>query len=140
MLTKILTAIACTSSIGFGAWHFFVPSIWRWYDYIAPDAAELVIAVRAINVFFSLCLVLIGAGSAVIVFASRERLARIVILSIATLLWAARVVLQLVYPQGSASPPLQYGMLAAFIVTFICCAVPLGLAIFARSDKIGATH
>jgi hypothetical protein len=36
-----------------------------------------------------------------------------------------RVVFQLVYPQGSANPVLQYGMLAAFIVVFLCYAIPL---------------
>jgi hypothetical protein len=35
-------------------------------------------------------------------------------------LWAARVVMQLLYPQGSMNPALQYGMLAAFVVILGC--------------------
>ena len=49
-----------SASIGFGLWHLFVPRMWRWYSYIDPSATELVLAVRAINVFFSLSLVLFG--------------------------------------------------------------------------------
>jgi hypothetical protein len=35
------------------------------------------------------------------------------------------VVFQLVYPQGSANPVLQYGMLAAFTVVLLCHVVSL---------------
>lgn len=57
-LAKILVLISSVASIGFGIWHFFVPTIWKWYSYIDINATELVAAVRAINVFFSLSLVL----------------------------------------------------------------------------------
>jgi hypothetical protein len=52
-LVKVFVTIASTASIGFGVWHFFVPSIWKWYSYIDGRATELIVAVRAINVFFS---------------------------------------------------------------------------------------
>jgi hypothetical protein len=46
-----------------------------------------------------------------------------------------RVVFQLVYPQGSASPVLQYGMLVAFTVVFLCYAISL---FFVASGKTAA--
>jgi len=49
---KILVIVSSLASIGFGIWHFFVPSIWNWYTYINQQATELILAVRAINVFF----------------------------------------------------------------------------------------
>jgi len=60
LLVKIFVMIGSSASIGFGIWHFFVPRAWKWYSYIDPNATELILAVRAINVFFSLSLVLFG--------------------------------------------------------------------------------
>jgi len=50
-------------------------------------------------------------------------------------LWLTRVVFQLVYPQGSANPVLQYGMLATFTVVFLCYAISL---FFVASGKAAA--
>jgi hypothetical protein len=62
ILVKILVVVGSSASIGFGIWHFFVPYAWKWYSYIDPKATELIVVVRAINVFFSLSLVLFVAG------------------------------------------------------------------------------
>jgi hypothetical protein len=126
LLVKILVLIGSTVSIGFGVWHFFVPGWWDWYSYIDRSATELVLAVRAINAFFSLSLVLFGVVNALLVWGGRSNRYSIVVFLTATcVLWMTRVVFQLVYPQGSANPVLQYGMLAAFIVVFLCYAIPL---------------
>ena len=126
MLSKILVSVGSISTFGFGIWHFFVPKIWSWYSYIKPEVKELVAAVRAINVFFSLCLVLIAVADMIFVF-SENRLGLIVMLAISSILWGVRIIMQLVYPQGSINPALQYGMLGSFIVIFICFALSLVL-------------
>jgi hypothetical protein len=46
---------------------------------------------------------------------------RVVSISLA-LLWGVRVVLQIVWPQGSMTPALQFGMLSAFIAVFVLFA------------------
>jgi hypothetical protein len=43
----------------------------------------------------------------------------------ACVLWLTRVVLQLIRPQGSMSPILQYAMLSAFVLVFLCHAIDL---------------
>ncbi len=129
MLFKILALAGSIPMIGFGIWHFFVPRIWSWYSYIKPEATELVASVRAVNFFFSFSLVLIGAANIIFAF-SGQRSALIVMLALSCLLWAARIVLQLVYPQGSMNPALQYGMLAAFIIIFACFAASLVTTIY----------
>jgi hypothetical protein len=58
LFTKLLMSFGSAMSIGFGLWHFLVPRVWNWYSYIYESATELVLAVRAIKVFFSLSLVL----------------------------------------------------------------------------------
>ena len=126
LLVKTLVLIGGTVSIGFGVWHFFVPRIWNWYSYIDRNATELVLAVRAINVFFSLSLVLFGVVNVLLVWGKRSNRYSIgVFLAATCVLWMTRVVFQLVYPQGSANPVLQYGMLAAFTVVFLCYAISL---------------
>jgi hypothetical protein len=117
LLAKILVTIGSTASIGFGIWHFSVPKVWKWYSYIDPTATELIVAVRAINVFFSLSLVLFGILNILFIYGNHSnRYSIIVMLSATCVLWLTRLTFQLVYPQGSINPVLQYGMLAAFII------------------------
>jgi hypothetical protein len=122
----ILTVIGSTISIGFGIWHFFIPNIWNWYSYIVPEATELVIAIRAINFFFSLLLILLGVANMLLVFRKlQDRFSNIVILSISIILWTTRVILQLVYPQGSQNSIIQYSMLFIFFVVWTCFSLSL---------------
>jgi len=136
---KILTTTGSIISIGFGIWHFFVPSIWNWYSYIDKTATELVIAVRAINIFFSLLLVLLGIANILFVFRKfQDRFSTIVILSISTILWTTRIILQLVYPQGSQNLTIQYSMLFTFIMVLSCFAVSLLLKLI-QKDQLART-
>jgi len=119
MISRILATIASAITIGFGLWHFFVPAIWRWYDYVYETATELIVAVRAVNAFFSLSLVLLGSLNLVFIYSLRSTpFALNIVLAVSCLLWFTRVIWQLIYPQGSMNPRLQYGMLAVFFLTF----------------------
>jgi hypothetical protein len=126
LFVKVLVSIGSSASIGFGIWHFFVPRVWNWYSYIDPKASELIIAVRAINVFFSLSLVLFGALNLFFILGDKSNRYSILVMLVATcILWLTRLAFQLVYPQGSINPVLQYGMLAAFIVINLCYLIPM---------------
>jgi len=126
LLVKILVTIGSIASISFGVWHFFVPKAWKWYSYIDINATELVAAVRAINVFFSLSLVLFGLLNILFIYGDRSnRYSIIVMLAATCILWMTRLVFQLIYPQGSINPALQYGMLSAFIFVFLCYIISL---------------
>jgi hypothetical protein len=112
LLVRILVTLGSSASIGFGIWHFFVPKAWNWYSYIDINATELVAAVRAINVFFSLSLVLFGIVNILLIYGDRaNRYSIIVMLAATCILWLTRVAFQVFYPQGSLYPGLQYGML-----------------------------
>jgi hypothetical protein len=129
---KILVSIGSSGMIAFGIWHFFVPALWDWYSYIAPEATELVVAIRAINAFFSLCLVLIGTADFLLVWFPADRFSRIVMFSMTTVLWMVRVLFQIIYPQGSLNPALQYGMLAVFLLILGCFAISSCLCSFQK--------
>jgi len=133
MPVKILMMIGSRASIGFGIWHFFVPRAWNWYSYIDSSATELVAAVRAINVFFSLSLVLFGIVNILFVYGDKSnRYSIIVILAATSILWLTRLLLQVIYPQGSLVPGLQYGMLSAFMIIALCYAISLMIMLFQR--------
>lgn len=136
MAVKILVSFGSVCMAAFGVWHFFVPAVWDWYSYIIPQATELVLAVRAINVFFSLCLVLIGIANILFVYFSPSRFPLAVMLSLSNILWAVRCIFQIVYPQGSANPFLQYGMLAAFILIFSSFLIALLLVMLKKQPVI----
>src|SRR5512137_1432977 len=121
LLVKILVMIGSSASIGFGIWHFFVPRAWNWYSYIDINATELVAAVRAINVFFSLSLVLFGIVNILLIYGDKSnRYSIIVMLAATSILWLTRLIFQVIYPQGSLYPGLQYGMLSAFLIVSLC--------------------
>ena len=125
-LVKILVMIGSSVSIGFGVWHFYVPKAWKWYSYIDVNATELVAAIRAINAFFSLSLVLFGIVNILLIYGDKSNRYSIMIMLAATcILWLTRVAFQLVYPQGSLNPGLQYGMLSAFMIVSLCYIIPL---------------
>ena len=100
LLVKILVMIGSSASIGFGIWHFFVPKAWNWYSYININATELVAAVRAINVFFSLSLVLFGIVNILLIYGDKSnRYSIIVMLAATCILWLTRVSFQVVTPK-----------------------------------------
>jgi len=133
---KILLMIGSSASIGFGVWHIFVPRLWKWYSYIDPNATELIVAVRAINVFFSLSLVLFGVLNLLFIFnGNANRFSIIALLAATCILWLTRLVVQVIYPQGSLYPGLQFGMLAAFTLVSLSYLVSLAYIVFEK--KIG---
>jgi len=135
LLVKVLVMVGSTVSVGFGVWHFFVPTWWDWYSYIDRSATELVLAVRAINAFFSLSLVLFGVVNVLLVYGGKSNRYSIgVFLAATCVLWMTRLVFQLVYPQGSANPLLQYGMLATFTIVFLCYAISLFIMVSRKAD------
>jgi len=132
-VVKLLVMIGSSASIGFGIWHFFVPRAWNWYSYIDRNATELVAAVRAINVFFSLSLVLFGTVNILLIYGDKSnRYSIIVLLAATSILWLTRLFFQVIYPQGSLVPGLQYGMLSAFMIVSLCYVISLMMMLFQR--------
>lgn len=127
-LVKIFVTVGSSASIGFGIWHFFVPKAWNWYSYIDARAVELIVAIRAINVFFSLSLVLFGMLNLLFVYSGKaNRYSIIVMLAATCVLWLTRLASQIIHPQGSINPLLQYGMLMAFVIITFCYMASLYL-------------
>jgi hypothetical protein len=133
---KILITIGSSTSIAFGVWHFFVPSVWKWYSYIDASETELIVAIRAVNVFFSLSLVLFGALNILFIYGNNaNRFSLIALLSATCILWLTRVLLQVIYPQGSLNPGLQHGMLIGF--SFVALSYIVSLILIVLEKYVG---
>jgi hypothetical protein len=117
-LGDVCQVISGAAALGFGLWHFAVPDLYRWWSYV-PDAPQsLIQAVDATNFFFSFSLSLIGVTTIVMPLITDAAQPVSLYWRWASVgLWTARVVYQLVKPQGSHNPTLQWGMAAAFILT-----------------------
>jgi hypothetical protein len=122
---KILILFGSIISILFGVWHFFVPDVWDWMLYIDQQATELILAVSAINFFFSLNLILFGIiNSALILKNNADTYSVFVVLSANCIVWFSRIILQVMRPQGSINPFLQFGMLVLFTLVFLSFLIP----------------
>lgn len=133
-LVKIPVVFGSMASIGFGIWHLFVPKAWKWYSYINVQATELAAAIRAVNLFFSISLILFGMINILFIWGDRSnRYSIMVVLGATSILWITRVILQIIFPQGSLLPGLRYGMLAAFILVSLSYIIPLALIASQRS-------
>ena len=117
-LGDVCQVVGGAVTLGFGLWHFAVPSLYAWQSYV-PDAPQsLVDAVAATNFFLSLSLSLVGASSVVMPFLSDAAAPASQYWLWANVgLWTIRAIYQLVKPQGTHSAALQWGMAGAFLVT-----------------------
>lgn len=107
-----------TVALGFGLWHFTVPGAYGWQSYVPEAPQTLVDAVAATNFFMSFSLSLIGASNIVmpLLAESATPVGRYWLWANVGL-WTTRAAYQLVKPQGSHNPALQWGMTGAFILT-----------------------
>lgn len=123
---RLLITAPSLLTIGFGVWHFTVPSVWNWWAAIRPEATELVLAVRAINILFSLLMALHGVVTIVIAIRRPvERFALGLLLAASVILWGCRVGLQMVYPQGTQIPGVAPAMLASFAAILTAYGIAL---------------
>lgn len=117
-LGDVCQVVGGAVALGFGVWHFAVPGLYSWQSYV-PDAPQtLVDAVAATNFFMSFSLSMVGATSIAMPFlADTTTPVGRCWLWANVGLWTTRAVYQLVKPQGTHNPALQWGMFGAFMVT-----------------------
>jgi hypothetical protein len=110
-----------------GLWHFFVPYLYRWYDYIPAQYENLIVGIDWTNFCFSmllmgLSLLLIAMGNKV--FKGQGEL--LTIYGFLVFVWMGRVAVALINPW-----PLEpiawaaYAQLAGAIAIFVIQLIPL---------------
>lgn len=86
-------------SAGFGAWHFFIPYLFRWYSYIPNAPRTLLVSIDWTNFFLALLL----CGTSVLLIVLHRRVlggepSAFAFYSFLTAVWLTRIVLTAVHP------------------------------------------
>jgi hypothetical protein len=98
-LMKVLYYLGSALSMGVGIWHFFVPHLYQWYDYLPMQYENLIVGIDYTNYFFSLLLtglslLLILSGKKA--FAANREI--IVFYGFLVFVWLNRALITFVHP------------------------------------------
>jgi len=114
-------------SLAVGLWHFIVPQLFQWYEYIPPEYQSLIVAIDWVNFLFSLLLsglslLLIAFGRKMLT-GNRDLLPFYAFL---VLVWFSRVLLTFIEPWPLAPvAAVSYGQQVAAILILLLLGYPL---------------
>ena len=95
MIVKVLLVTAGVASAAMAAFHFFLPTVFRWSSYMATVPTSIRWGMDAINAFFS-TLLLLGSVATIRVALSPRR--DMMIIWGMTVFWVVNTAYQLVWP------------------------------------------
>lgn len=111
-------------SAAFGAWHFFIPYLLRWYSYIPDAPRNLVVSMDWTNFFLSL---LLCGVSVLLIVLHREVMRRqrtaLALYTFLTAVWLIRIVLTAIYPWSYDW--MFAAQITAFTIVFVLLVLPL---------------
>ena len=123
--SRVLMITGGIVTIGFGLWHFAVPWLYDWFNYMPSVPDELTNAIIATDLFLSICLVLLGALATLVgMFQWYHHPAGKLVLWLMSVLWIARLGYQVVKPQGTMITGLPAILLVIFGITALCFLIP----------------
>ena len=98
-LMKVMYYLGLSLSMAVGIWHFFVPHLYQWYDYLPMQYENLIVGIDYTNYFFSLLLtglslLLILSGKKA--FAANREI--IVFYGFLAFVWLNRALITFVHP------------------------------------------
>lgn len=129
-LNKILINTGLIISFGFGVWHFLIPTLYKWFDYIPNAPDNLIVAIRWTNFFFSLML---SGYSLLLLLLQKRIIARdfiaLMFYGFLVFLWLCRVIMTIILPwSGFGVYDLMFLIqLLTFIAEFVILVIPLFL-------------
>lgn len=139
---KIIYYIAMACSMLVGIWHFFVPWLYGWSDYIPKEYGNLVVLIDWINLLFSLflsglSLLLIFWGKKV--FSGNKE--AVTIFGFTTFVWIFRVAIAVIEPYpASVLAWAAYGQLIGCVLIMVMFIVPFVYVIRTRKNGNGVSN
>lgn len=121
---KFLLLSGLSLSFLVGIWHFFIPSIFHWYQYIPENAYSLKVGIIWTNFFFSL--LLSGLSLLLLVFhksIGKQNSPLLWIYGFLTLVWFTRVILTIFLPMQGYDI-IFWGSISAFTLIFFFMLIP----------------
>ncbi|TET77972.1 MAG: hypothetical protein E3J43_05205, partial [Candidatus Heimdallarchaeota archaeon] len=124
-MIKIVILVGSMITLGFAVWHFLVPWKYKWFSYMPNISKDLENSIKATNFFFALSLLLLGSLSLIVTSWLWENTLIIkIVLVMMSILWTARVVYQIIKPQGKMLQHVSTIILGTFIITDLLFVIP----------------
>jgi len=130
-MIKIVILVGSMITLGFAVWHFLVPWKYKWFSYMPNISKDLENSIKATNFFYALSLLLLGSLSLIVTSWLWENtlIVRIVLVMM-SILWTARVVYQIIKPQGKMIQHISTIMLGTYIITDLLFIIPMFIVFF----------
>ncbi len=130
-MIKIVILVGSIITLGFAVWHFLVPWKYKWFSYMPNISKDLENSIKATNFLFALSLLLLGSLSLIVTSWLWENtlIVRIVLVMM-SILWTARVIYQIIKPQGKMLQHVSTIMLGTFIITDLLFVIPMFIVFF----------
>lgn len=146
-IVRVLYYFILTVSALVGLWHFFVPHMFQWYDYLPMEYENLIVAIDWINycfslLLFSLSVLLLLLGKKVLSSASDS----VYFYHFLTLVWGFRAMLAVFIEPWPLNPipAAAIGQLCASVAVFLIMLVISVVLIknqrASKSEKPSATE
>lgn len=130
-MIKVVILVGSIITLGFAVWQFLVPWKFKWFSYMPNISKELENSIKATNFLFALSLLLLGSLSLIVTSWLWENTLIVkIVLVIMSILWTARVVYQIIKPQGKMIQHLSTIILGAFIITDLLFVIPMFIVFF----------
>ncbi len=130
-MIKIVILVGSMITLGFAVWHFLVPWKYKWFSYMPNISKDLENSIKATNFFFALSLLLLGSLSLIVTSWLWENTLIIkIVLVMMSILWTARVVYQIIKPQGKMLQHVSTIILGTYIITDLLFVIPMFIVFF----------
>ena len=135
-IQRILLNTGLIISLCFGVWHFFIPYMYKWYDYLPDAPREIIVSIDWINFFFSLLL----TGISVLLIVNQKMLicrnkAVYSFYSLLILTWFSRVMITLIHPWHINYIAIDIIQISAFIFELILLLIPYLFYLLRRTES-----
>ncbi|MHA1446566.1 MAG: hypothetical protein ACTSSN_07740 [Candidatus Heimdallarchaeaceae archaeon] len=130
-MIKIVILVGSIITLGFAIWHFLVPWKYRLFSHMPNISKDLVNTIKATNFFFALSLLLLGSLSLIVTSWLWENTLIVkIVLVMMSILWTARVIYQIIKPQGKMLQHVSTIILGTFIITDLLFVIPMFIVFF----------
>ncbi len=130
-MIKIVILVGSIITLGFAVWHFLVPWKYKWFSYMPNISKDLENSIKATNFFFALSLLLLGSLSLIVTSWLWENTLIVkIVLVMMSIFWTARVVYQIIKPQGKMLQHVSTIILGTYIITDLLFVIPMFIVFF----------
>lgn len=130
-IKELLLNLGLIISLGFGIFHFFIPSIFKWFSYIPDAPHNLIVSIKWTNYFFSLLLT--GLSLLLLLFQGRilkKDAMAIIFYIFIVIVWLCRIFITIIIPFNGTYDLTFLIQILIFLAEFIILVIPIVLILY----------